>query len=111
MQHNYAPSSGFDKVGDLSLSENFIWASSYGSQYMGFGNLSDTLSLGYKANSKLAFKLGANRVDDGLENGQSSNAVMLQGSYSPSEKSSVSLRVNNLYENGNLAWWCFKWSI
>ena len=102
MQHNYSPSSGFDKVGGLSLSENFIWASSYGSQYMGFGNLSDTLSLGYKANSKLAFQLGANRVDDGLENGQSSNAVMLEGSYSPSEKSSVSLRVNNLYEEGNL---------
>ncbi|MGB5225590.1 MAG: S8 family peptidase [Arenicellales bacterium] len=102
MQHNYAPSSGFDKVGDLSLSENFIWSSSYGSQYMGFGNLSDSLSLGYQANNKLAFKLGANRVDDNLENGQSSNAVMLQGSYAPTEKSSVSLRVNNLYENGNL---------
>ena len=102
MQHNYAPASGFDKVGDLSLSENFIWSSSYGSQYMGFGNLSDSLSLGYQANNKLAFKLGANRVEDNLENGQSSNAVMLQGSYAPTDNSSVSLRVNNLYENGNL---------
>jgi len=102
MQHNYAPASGFDKVGDLSLSENFIWSSSYGSQYMGFGNLSDSLSLGYQANNKLAFKFGANRVDGDLENGQSSNAVMLQGSYAPTEKSNVSLRVNNLNENGNL---------
>ena len=102
MQHNYAPASGFDKVGDLSLSENFIWSSSYGSQYMGFGNLSDSMSLGYQANDKLTFKLGANRVDENLENGQSSNAVMLQGSYAPTDKSSVSLRVNNLYENGNL---------
>ncbi len=102
MQHNYAPSSGFDQVEDLSLSENFIWSSSYGSQYMGFGNLSDSLSLGYQANNKLAFRLGANRVDDNLENGQSSNAVMLQGSYAPTENSSVSLQVNNLYENGNL---------
>lgn len=102
LQHNYAPSSGFDNVGDLSLSENFIWSSSYGSQYMGFANLSDSLSLGYQANNKLAFKLGANRVEDNLENGQSSNAVMLQGSYAPTDNSSVSLRVNNLYENGNL---------
>ena len=102
LHHNYAPSSGFDNVGDLSLSENFIWSSSYGSQYMGFGNLSDSLSLGYQANNKLAFKLGANRVEDNLENGQSSNAVMLQGSYAPTDNSSVSLRVNNLYENGNL---------
>ena len=102
LQHNYAPSSGFDNVGGLSLSENFIWSSSYGSQYMGFGNISDNLSVGYKANNKLSFQLGANRLDDGLNNGQSSNAAMLQGSYAPTEKTSVSLRVSNLYENGSL---------
>jgi len=102
LKHNYAPSSGFDKVGGLSLSENFIWASSSGSQYMGFGNIADTLSLGYQANNKFSLQLGANRLDDGLANGQTSNAVMLQGSYAPTEKTSVSLRVNNLYENGNL---------
>ncbi len=102
IQHNYAPASGFDKVGDMSLSENFIWSSSYGSQYMGFGNLSDSLNLGYQASNKLAFKLGANRVDEDLRNGQSSNAVMLQGSYTPTDNSNISLRVNNLNENGNL---------
>jgi hypothetical protein len=58
LQHNYAPGSGFDQVGDLSLSDNFIWSSSYGSQYMGFGNISDNMSVGYQANNKLAFQLG-----------------------------------------------------
>ncbi|MCK5359448.1 MAG: S8 family serine peptidase, partial [Gammaproteobacteria bacterium] len=102
LQHNYAPASGFDKVGDLSLSDNFVWSSSYGAQYMGFGNISDNVSLGYQANNKLSFQLGANRLDDGLTNGVSSNAVMMQGSYAPTEKSSVSLRVSNLYEDGSL---------
>jgi hypothetical protein len=102
IQHNYAPASGFDTVGNLSLSENFIWASSYGSQYMGFGSLSDSASLGYKANDKLSFQFGANRLNDNELNGLSSQAVMLQGSYSPSEKMTVSLRVNNLFEDGSL---------
>jgi len=102
LQHNYAPSSGFDKVGDISLSENFIWSSSYGSQYMGFGNVSDNLNVGYQANNKLSFQLGTNRLDDGLSNGYSSNAVMLQGSYAPTENTNVTLRVSNLFEDGNL---------
>jgi len=102
MQHNYAPSSGFDNVGNLSLSENFIWSSSYGSQYMGFGNIADSMSVGYQPNKKVAFKFGANRLDDGLEHGLSSESAMLQGSYFPTEKTSVSLRVSNLYEDGSL---------
>ncbi|NOY17142.1 MAG: S8 family serine peptidase [Gammaproteobacteria bacterium] len=102
LQHNYTPSSGFDKVGNLSLSENFIWASSYGLQYMGFGNRSDNVSMGYKASKKLSFQFGANRLNNNKQNRLSSEAVMLQGSYSPTEKMSVSLRVNNLFEDGNL---------
>ena len=102
MQHNYAPSSGFDNVGNLSLSENFIWSSSYGSQYMGFGSIADSMSVGYQPNKKVAFKFGANRLDDGLEHGLSSESAMLQGSYFPTEKTSVSLRVSNLYEDGSL---------
>jgi hypothetical protein len=69
---------------------------------MGFGNVSDNMSVGYQANNKLAFQLGANRLDDGLTNGHRSNAVMIRGSYSPTEKSSVSLNVSNLYEDGSL---------
>jgi hypothetical protein len=74
MQHNYAPSSGFDNVGGLSLSENFIWSSSYGSQYMGFGNIADSMSVGYQPNKKVAFQFGANRLDDGVISRQKKQA-------------------------------------
>ena len=102
MQHNYAPSSGFDKVGNLSLSENFIWASSYGSQYLGFGSIADSMSVAYQPTKKVALRVGANHLDDGLEHGLSSDSAMLQGSYFPTEKSSLSLRLSNLYEDGSL---------
>ncbi|MFW2440830.1 MAG: S8 family peptidase, partial [Arenicellales bacterium] len=102
MRHNYAPSSGFDNAGGLSLSENFIWSNSYGATYMGFGSIADSMSIGYQPGQKLAFQFGANRLDDGLEHGLSSEAMMLEGSYFPTEKSSVSLRVSNLNENGSL---------
>ncbi len=102
VQHNYSPASGFDAVENLSLSENFIWASSSGTQYMGFGNIADNISVGYKSSDKLSFQFGANRLNDDQPNGLSSEAVMLQGSYSPTEKMSVSLRVNNLFEDGSL---------
>jgi len=46
--------------------------------------------------------LGANRLDDGLSNGRNSNAVMLQGSYTPTKNTSLSLQVSNLNENGSL---------
>ena len=102
MQHNYAPSSGFDNVGNLSLSENFIWASSYGSQYLGFGSIADSMSVAYQPTKKVALRVGANHLDDGLEHGLSSDSAMLQGSYFPTEKSSLSLRLSNLYEDGSL---------
>lgn len=102
MQHNYAPSSGFDTAGGLSLSDNFIWSNSFGATYLGFGSIADSMSVGYQPGQKFAFQFGANRLDDGLENGLNSEATMLQGTYFPTDKSSVSLRVSNLNENGSL---------
>jgi len=102
IQHNYAPSSGFDNAAGLSLSDNFIWSNSYGASYMGFGRIADSMSVGYQPAQKFSFQFGANRLDDGLENGLNSEAMMLEGTYFPTEKSSVSLRVSNLNENGNL---------
>lgn len=102
LQHNYAPASAFDEAGPLALSENFIWASSFGSQYLGFGALADSMSIGYQPNKKLAFQLGANHLDDGEIHGLSSDSAMLQGSYFPNEKTSISLRLSNLYEDGSL---------
>ena len=69
---------------------------------MGFGALADSMSVGYQPNKKLAFQLGANRSDDGEVNGLSSESAMLQGSYFPTEKTSISLRLSNLYEDGSL---------
>ncbi len=102
VRHNYAPYSGFEKNDVFSLSDNFIWSSSYGATFMGFGSVADSMNVGYQPNSKVAFQLGANRIDDGTQNGLNSEAATLEGAYFPSEKSSISLRVSNLYENGNL---------
>ena len=99
---NQAPGSDFDKVNGMSLSENFIMGGSLGNSYMGFGSSADSMSVGYRYNSRYSFSVGANRIDDNETYGLKSNTSAVQGTYQHNERNSLSLRLSEIREQGSM---------
>lgn len=102
VQTNQAPGSDFDKVNDLSLSEQFVMGSSLTNAYMGFGASADSMSVGYRYNERYSLSVGANRIDDEESHGLNSSTKAVQGTYRHDERSSLSLRLSEISENGSL---------
>jgi len=103
LQSNQATASGFDRVGDLSISNHFVWGNNLAAPYLGFGSVADSMRLGYRINDRYAMSVAANRVDDDAQEfGTSSQATIIEGHYSPARNASLSLRLSDIVEDGSL---------
>lgn len=101
--HNMNPRKGYGALGIQTQSHaQFLSERTFTAPYMGFADRGDSMHMNYKLGSRTRLKLGLASIDDGLEHGLQSSAMMLEGSYQLSDAATIALQLGQLSEQGSL---------
>ncbi|HEC12960.1 MAG TPA: hypothetical protein ENI80_06855 [Acidiferrobacteraceae bacterium] len=100
---NQDPRKGYGALGIQSKTyTQFLSERTFTAPYMGFASRGNSMHMNYNLGSRTRLKLGLANINDGLDNGLQSSAMMLEGSFQLSDTATVALQLGQLSEQGSL---------